>query len=65
MTTTTSTDTAECRRCGRSLRSAAARALGLGSTCASHLAPSVLDVLADAAARATAQMTLTFTDEDK
>lgn len=62
--TTTSTEPAECRRCGRSLRSAAARALGLGSTCAGHLQPSVLETLADAAGAATRQLHLAFTDDD-
>ncbi|MEX5632142.1 hypothetical protein [Parafrankia sp. FMc2] len=39
------------------------RALGLGSGCATHLRPAALEVLADAAAAATAQMPLEFGDE--
>lgn len=59
--TITTTNPAVCRRCGRPLTDPRSRALGLGSGCAAHLRPSALEVLADMAARATAQMRLDFT----
>ncbi|MEX5636990.1 DUF6011 domain-containing protein [Parafrankia sp. FMc2] len=58
-------DTAACRRCGKPLYDPRSVALGLGSGCARHLRPADLGLLADVAARATAQLTLTFTDEDE
>ncbi|WP_018639524.1 DUF6011 domain-containing protein [Parafrankia elaeagni] len=62
--TTTISEPAVCRRCGRPLTDPRSRALGLGSGCATHLRPAALEVLADAAAAATAQLTLTYADKD-
>ncbi|MEX5711979.1 DUF6011 domain-containing protein [Parafrankia sp. FMc6] len=61
--TTTISEPAVCRRCGRPLTDPRSRALGLGSGCASHLRPAALEVLADTASRATSQLRLEFADE--
>lgn len=58
--TVISPDPTVCRRCGRPLTDPRSRALGLGSGCAAHLRPADLDVLADTAAAATAQLRLEF-----
>ncbi|WP_261562315.1 DUF6011 domain-containing protein [Frankia tisae] len=49
-----------CRRCSRVLLDPRSRALGLGPSCAASLRPGTLEVLANAAARATAQLSLDF-----
>lgn len=58
-------DITACRRCSRPLTDPRSRALGLGSGCASHLAPADLDALADTAARATSQLRLEFATGDE
>lgn len=62
--TISTTEPAVCRRCSRPLTDPRSRALGLGSGCATHLRPAALEVLADTAARATAQLHLEFASDE-